>query len=218
MRKPFPLYLVFPVGVLVAAACASTTATRPSDGTVALPAEHAEPKGKIEGPGAESHAPGDDTSAHDTHAEAAHQHEEADEHPSTSEPPSAAASSEGTTQSGAEDARTELTAYEKAKPVFDAHCARCHTSQGAKSSKSALRHFSMDSYPFGGHHADEMTATVRKVLGVNSSKATMPRDKPGAVQGNDLQLILAWAMAFDRSHAGGESSHDHDHGAGEHHH
>lgn len=26
----------------------------------------------------------------------------------------------------------ELTAYERAKPIFDRYCARCHTSEGAR--------------------------------------------------------------------------------------
>ncbi len=55
----------------------------------------------------------------------------------------------------------------------------------------------MDDYPFGGHHADEAGAVVRKVLGVAGRKATMPPDNPGAVTGDDLSDILAWADAYD---------------------
>lgn len=98
----------------------------------------------------------------------------------------------------------ERTAYEKAKPVFDAHCSSCHTTSGSKSGKKALSHFTMDAYPFGGHHTATMSATIREVLGATGSAPTMPRDKPGAVKGEELKLVLAWADAYDRAHSGGE--------------
>jgi hypothetical protein len=93
----------------------------------------------------------------------------------------------------------EFAAFEKAKPAFERHCFRCHTSAGKKSKPKALAHISMDSYPFGGHHADESGSVVRKVLGAGA-KATMPSDDPGAVKGEDLALILAWAGAFEHAH------------------
>jgi hypothetical protein len=58
----------------------------------------------------------------------------------------------------------------------------------------------MDRYPFGGHHASEAGAIVRKVLGVGGDKATMPADDKGAVSGGALAKVLAWADAFDRAH------------------
>jgi hypothetical protein len=58
----------------------------------------------------------------------------------------------------------------------------------------------MDQYPFAGHHAHEIADTIRKVLGAGKSKPTMPLDKPGAVQGAELRLILEWADAYDRAH------------------
>jgi hypothetical protein len=60
----------------------------------------------------------------------------------------------------------------------------------------------MDAYPFGGHHSSEMGGEIREVLGVSGAKATMPKDEPGKVQGEDLRLILAWADAYDRAHEG----------------
>jgi hypothetical protein len=117
-----------------------------------------------------------------------------------------------------EAARAERLAYEKAKPVFETYCAPCHTGGGDRASKSALSHFSMDGYPFGGHHARQVTHTIRRVLGASGSKATMPRDQPGAVRGEDLLLILAWAEAHDRAHAGSESSPDQPHSSGAPHH
>jgi hypothetical protein len=117
--------------------------------------------------------------------------------------------------------REELAAYEQARPVFVAYCAGCHTSKGATAKPEALEHFSMDSYPFGGHHASEITGAVREVLGATGSKPTMPADRPGAVKGEDLQRILSWADAADRAHAAdgkgtpsaheqGDRGHEHD--------
>jgi hypothetical protein len=43
----------------------------------------------------------------------------------------------------------------------------------------------------------------------------MPQDNKGAVKGDELALIAAWADAFDKAHAGGAHEgmgHDHDHG------
>jgi hypothetical protein len=60
---------------------------------------------------------------------------------------------------------------------------------------------SMDGYPFQGHHAGEAGTVIRKVLGAaGGRKPTMPSDDPGAVTGEDLAKILAWADAFDRAH------------------
>jgi mono/diheme cytochrome c family protein len=94
----------------------------------------------------------------------------------------------------------ERAAYDRAKPVFAAHCARCHTEGAPKASESARRHFDMDVYPFGGHHAAEMSKSLRRVLGATGGKPTMPRDDPGAVRGAELELVLALADAFDRAH------------------
>ena len=94
----------------------------------------------------------------------------------------------------------ELEAFALAKPAFERHCFRCHTTSGKKSKPKAMGHVSMDSYPFGGHHASEAGAIVRKVLGDRSRKATMPSDDPGSVTEDDLKRILAWADAFDKAH------------------
>lgn len=93
--------------------------------------------------------------------------------------------------------QNELAAFERAKPAFERHCFRCHTTGGKRSKPKALAHIAMDGYPFGGHHADEAGETVRRVLGAGGSKATMPSDTPGAVTGEDLARILAWADAYD---------------------
>jgi hypothetical protein len=110
----------------------------------------------------------------------------------------------------AEIGAAELTAYSQAKPVFEAHCASCHTSRSSSSNAEALEHFSMDAYPFGGHHAAEIGSAIREVLGTSGAKPTMPRDKPGAVQGPELQLILTWADAFDRAHPEAAAPHEHE--------
>jgi mono/diheme cytochrome c family protein len=107
----------------------------------------------------------------------------------------------------------ELAAYEKAGPVFATYCAGCHTSKGATAKPATLEHFSMDRYPFGGHHAPKITGMIRSVLGATGSKPTMPADRPGAVKGEELRLILAWADAADRARAADpdEKPHEHEH-------
>ena len=125
----------------------------------------------------------------------------------------------GTHEMPADPAKAELAAYDKAKPVFAEHCAGCHTTAEAgdsKKGKKAMKHFVMDRYPFGGHHADELGVTIRESLGVDGGKPTMPKDDPGAVQGDQLAAIVAWTHAFDKTHPAGKGGHDHgghDHGA-----
>ena len=118
----------------------------------------------------------------------------------------------------------EMNAYEKAKPVFEANCARCHTKAGKVSTEKKRSHFDMTTYPFGGHHAMAIAAQIRKSLGMTGDKPTMPYDKKGSVKGNELALIGAWADAFDAAHAAGahdghgDHEHgDHDHGGHDHH-
>lgn len=108
----------------------------------------------------------------------------------------------------------EKVAFENAKPVFEKHCARCH-QQGNKLATAKKRdHFDMTTYPFGGHHPDTIAAEIRKSLGITGGKPSMPADKKGAVKGDELALIAAWADAFDKAHAGGahEGAGQHGHG------
>jgi mono/diheme cytochrome c family protein len=109
----------------------------------------------------------------------------------------------------------ETAAYEQAKPVFDKHCARCHVKGGKLATKKKLEEVDMTSYPFGGKHAAEIGEEIREVLGFGGHKVTMPFDKKGAVKGDELALIMAWADAFDASHKGG--AHE-GHGGGGHKH
>lgn len=97
----------------------------------------------------------------------------------------------------------ETAAYEKAKPVFEKYCGECHTKAGKKSAKKKLDHFDMDTYPFGGEHTAFIGNHIRDVLGLTGKKATMPDDKPGAVQGDDLALVVAWADAWDSAESAG---------------
>jgi mono/diheme cytochrome c family protein len=128
-------------------------------------------------------------------------------------------SARGESPTGAQDhsvSSEERATYEKARPIFEAHCAKCHTEGGAKASAESLEHFGMDAYPFSGHHAAEITSTIREVLGITGSKPTMPKDKPGAVKDEDLKVILTWADAYDRAHPAAASKHKHEHGGHEH--
>jgi hypothetical protein len=112
----------------------------------------------------------------------------------------------------------ERAAYDKAKPVFEKWCAKCHT-QGAKNATAKkLDHFDMTTYPFGGHHSAKMGPTIKQVLGLAGKKATMPFDKKGAVQGDELTTIAAWADAWEAAEKAGahgphaEHEHEHEHG------
>lgn len=99
-------------------------------------------------------------------------------------------------------ASTSDEAYERAKPVFAKHCERCHSEGQPGATKAALSHFETTRHPFGGHHAHELGKLVPRVLGVGG-KATMPRDRPGVVQGEELESLLAWARAFDEAQSSG---------------
>lgn len=111
----------------------------------------------------------------------------------------------------------EAAAFENAKPVFDKWCAKCHAEGGKLATAKKREHFDMTKYPFGGHHAMEISKEIREALGIHGGKPTMPADKKGAVKGEELAAIKAWADAFDASHAGG--AHEggaHDHGGHKH--
>ena len=183
-----PLFLV----ALATAGCGTSATARRSEPPPAAPS------GGGEGTAAEAAtapAPSDEHAGHEPQAE---------DQPQDTQP---VASQELLAQ--------EQRAYEAAQPVFERYCTKCHTSRGAQSRRSTLRHLNMDSYPFGGHHAHEMGATIRKVLGATGERATMPKDNRGAVRGEELALIVAWTEAFDRSHAAGLHRHEeHGHGQG----
>ena len=110
----------------------------------------------------------------------------------------------------------ELAAFEKAKPVFEKNCARCHQEGNKLATAKKRDHFDMTKYPFGGHHAMTISKDIRKSLGIGGGKPTMPYDKKGSVKGDDLALIAAWADAFDASHAAG--AHEGQPGHGDHKH
>jgi hypothetical protein len=147
------------------------------------------------GPDNEEPAPTANT-AHDHH-----EHHPPSETTTPADPPEPAAPDPAAVK--AELLAAETTAFEQAKPVFDKFCSSCHVQGGKQAKKKALDHFDMTRYPFGGHHAGEITATVRKSLAIDGGKATMPKNKPGSVPADQVALIAAWADAFDASHAGG---------------
>jgi len=103
----------------------------------------------------------------------------------------------------------ELDAHAAAKPILDEACASCHTTALAKSKKAkkGLKHFVMDSYPYGGHHKAELGKSIRKVLGLEGKKATMPKDDPGSIQGPELERIDSWTTAWDAAAAAGLGHH-----------
>jgi cytochrome c553 len=98
----------------------------------------------------------------------------------------------------------ETAAYDKAKPVFDKACARCHTKTGKKMKAKTLEHVDMTTYPFGGMHAASIGNEIRVVLAIDGNKkASMPSDKPGSVTGEDLATIKAWTEAWQAAGAAG---------------
>jgi hypothetical protein len=96
-------------------------------------------------------------------------------------------------------AAEEQRAYDQARGAFDRHCGRCHTTGGKRGRRRSLEQFNMDSYPFTGEHAADAGDAVRTVLGAGREPPSMPKDNPGLVRGADLQVILAWANAFERA-------------------
>ena len=103
---------------------------------------------------------------------------------------------------GRASASADLVAYAAARPALEKHCFRCHTSAGQKAKAKTLKHLSFDQYPPTGHHAHEAATVFRRVLVGNKARGkgpTMPADDRGAVTGEDLEKILAWAEAFDRA-------------------
>lgn len=108
----------------------------------------------------------------------------------------------------------ERAAFERARPVFEAYCMKCHTTSGAKTSGKAMHHISMDAYPFTGHHAGEAGSAVREAL--TGSEPTMPKDNPGTLNPEELALVLAWADAFDHAHPKAPHDEGAEHGEHEH--
>lgn len=188
------LRAVIVVVILVSAGCGSTPPSTPSTPSSSSPA------GTTRAPAAPPHS--HETHSHDGHA-AAHS-------PATSASAPTGGAAAPTTSAAASE---EQLAYARARPAFDRSCAGCHTTSGTHAKKnSALKHFSMDSYPFGGHHADEITATIRKVLGATGKRATMPPTGAPALPPEDRAVILAWADAVDaatRPPASGDRKHTH---------
>jgi hypothetical protein len=97
----------------------------------------------------------------------------------------------------------ETAAWATAAPVLENVCSTCHTSAGKKATKKKLGHFSFDSYPPSGHHTSTIGFTIRDVLGLSGKKPTMPYDKPGSVQGDDLAKIKAWTDKWEAAEKGG---------------
>lgn len=95
-------------------------------------------------------------------------------------------------------------AYENAKPVFERFCSACHAMRGTGRNADATAHFAIDGPPFGGrHHAADLVMAIRKVLGQAGSPPTMPKDRPGVLQGDDLAAVLVWTEAYEIAGAQG---------------
>ena len=108
----------------------------------------------------------------------------------------------------AETDKDPEAAYAAARPAFERHCGKCHSRADGGGKKAALEHFDMTTYPFGGHHADTIAASIATSLGLDGSKATMPKGKPaGSVPEDDLAAIRAWIDAAGSHEPTGTSDH-----------
>ena len=95
----------------------------------------------------------------------------------------------------------ENKAFDAAKPVFEKYCASCHQQGGKHAKAKTLAQLDITMYPFTGAHVDEMTKLIRRDLGIDGSKPTMPKSKPGTVRGDELNVISIWADAYDQTHS-----------------
>jgi hypothetical protein len=92
----------------------------------------------------------------------------------------------------------ERVAYQGARSVLAARCARCHHEDGEQATGNKLDHFDITLYPFGGRYGTD-TATIRRVLGLDGSEPIMPFDDPGILDGEELATIEAWTRAYDEA-------------------
>lgn len=97
----------------------------------------------------------------------------------------------------------ETAAYDGAKPAFEKWCKGCHMKGEKNATEKKLKHFDISAYPFTGEHAATIGTEVATSLGLTGKKATMPKNKPGSVAKEDLELIKKWIEAWDASEKGG---------------
>ena len=92
----------------------------------------------------------------------------------------------------------ERDAYERAKPVFAAHCVSCHSYGGT--SRRAFSAADFTGFPFGGATSKRIGVLVRTAVGASGKPPTMPQDKPGSLTPDELARVLAWTDAWSRAH------------------
>ena len=139
-------------------------------------------------------------------------------HPASPKAPSVAdVAPPAPVEKGPEVSADERAAYDRARPVLDRHCGRCHIQGGAQAKDEILAHVDMTRYPFDGAHTTELGPALRRVLAADGGEPEMPKDQPGAVKGDDLAAILALADAWTRAHApeAAPAGHDHHHHGGQ---
>jgi hypothetical protein len=101
----------------------------------------------------------------------------------------------------------ERAAYQGARSVLAARCARCHHEDGGQATGNKLDHFDITVYPFGGRYGTH-TPTLRRVLGLDGSAPIMPFDEPGILDDEELATIEAWIDAYDAAEAAGAHGDD----------
>ncbi len=87
------------------------------------------------------------------------------------------------------------------KPFFAQHCDRCHgaTPDDEKIGAKAHEHLDTSSYPFRGHHGDDVLAVIAKQLTRDAKGRTkMPADDRRGLKDEEIALVKDWVAAERR--------------------
>jgi hypothetical protein len=95
----------------------------------------------------------------------------------------------------------EVAAYVQARSSFERHCYRCHTTAGDECTRRSLDLLDMSRYPFTGRRGPNAGRAIKRVLGGEGGKPTMPKDTPSAVTPDEQILIFKWADLFEAGRA-----------------
>src|SRR5262245_12692975 len=93
----------------------------------------------------------------------------------------------------------EVAAYVQARASFERHCYRCHTAAGDECTRKSLELLDMGRYPFAGRRASSAGRAIKRALGGEGGKRTMPKDTPTAVTSDEQAVIFKWADMFEAS-------------------
>ncbi len=120
-----------------------------------------------------------------------------DPRPASSDPPDAEPAHVASSSTGAPRVEGELAAYERARPVFERECKRCHASGTRLTSTAAMGGVDMSRYPFGGGTPTEVARRIGVSIGLFGRGATMPPTRLPGLRGEDAALVAAWIAAVE---------------------